>query len=385
MLQPKMPQLPRPNSRRRVLLLTIAALSFSIASCGGGGNTGGTAAGGGETSPAGSSSSPAASTSSSGGNGANVSLLGTGGTFPQPLYQTWFTDYSRKNPGVRITYQALGSAAGIQQFTQNLVDFGASDVAMTDQQIAKVQRGVVLLPMTAGAIVIAYNVAGVPTGLKLSRQVYPAIFLGTIKNWNDPRIAKDNPGVKLPNLPITVVHRSEGSGTTGAFTGHLSAIDPTWKSQVGAGTTVNWPTGVGAKGNAGVTQLIKQTNGSIGYVEYGYAETQKVPFAQLQNKAGKYVEATLQTASNTLSAVTLPADLRAFITDPSGANSYPIVTYTWLLAYKKYDNANKAKVLKDVINYGLTQGQKDSARLGYVPLPSNVVSKVQAAANTIQP
>ncbi|MBV8887724.1 MAG: phosphate ABC transporter substrate-binding protein PstS [Chroococcidiopsidaceae cyanobacterium CP_BM_RX_35] len=380
MLQSKMPQLPQFPFRRKAFLLSLVALSFSIASCGGGNNTAGS---GGETSSA--STSPASNTSSSGGTGASASLLGTGGTFPQPLYQTWFTNYSKQHPDVKITYQAQGSKAGIQQFTQNLVDFGASDVAMTDEQIAKVKQGVVLLPMTAGAIVIAYNVAGVPNGLKLSRQVYPAIFLGTIKNWNDPRIAKDNPGVKLPNLPITVVHRSEGSGTTGAFTGHLSAIDPTWKSQAGAGTSVNWPVGVGGKGNAGVTQLIKQTNGSIGYVEYGYAETQKVPFAQLQNQAGKYVEATPTTSANTLSAVKLPDNLRAFITDPSGANSYPIVTYTWLLAYKKYDNANKAKVLKDVINYGLTEGQQYSTKLGYIPLPSNVVDRVKAAANTIQP
>jgi phosphate transport system substrate-binding protein len=382
MLQPKMPQLPQSHSRRRAFLLTLVALSFSVASCGGGGSN--TAGGGGETSPSG-SSSPASSTSSSGGGGANVSLLGTGGTFPAPLYQAWFTAYNQNNPGVKITYQAQGSKAGIQQFTQNLVDFGASDVAMTDEQIAKVKTGVVLLPMTAGAIVIAYNVTGVPNGLKLSRQVYPAIFLGTIRNWNDPRIAKDNPGVKLPNTPITVIHRSEGSGTTGAFTGHLSAIDPTWKSQAGAGTSVNWPVGVGGKGNAGVTQLIKQTNGSIGYVEYGYAKTQNVNFAQLQNQAGKFVEATPTTSANTLSAVTLPANLRAFITDPTGANSYPIVTYTWLLAYKKYDDANKAKALKDVINYGLTQGQQDSERLGYIPLPTNVVDKVKAAVNTIQP
>ena len=378
MLQLKMPNFPQPCSGRRALLLTLIAVSFSVASCGGGQNSGG-----GEASSS-ASSSPAASTSSAGGGGAGVSLLGTGGTFPQPLYQTWFSDYNKQHSNIKITYQALGSKAGIQQFTQNLVDFGASDVAMTDEQIAKVKRGVVLLPMTAGAIVIAYNVPGVPTGLKLSRQVYPAIFLGTIKNWNDPQIAKDNPGVKLPNLPISVVHRAEGSGTTGAFTGHLSGIDPTWKSKVGSGTSVNWPVGVGGKGNAGVTALLKQTNGSIGYVEYGYATTQNVPFAQLQNQAGKFVAATEQTSASTLAAVQLPANLRAFIADPTGANSYPIVTYTWLLAYKTYPDANKAKALKDVINYGLTQGQQNSTKLGYIPLPSNVVQKVQAAANTIQ-
>jgi len=366
-------------SGRRAFLLTLTTISLTVASCGSTNTP--TASGGAETSPSG-SSSPVASGSSAGGGG-NVSLVGAGGTFPAPLYQQWFAQYNKLNSNVQVSYQGVGSGAGIQQFTAGTVDFGASDVAMTDAQIAKVKRGVVLLPMTAGAVVIAYNLPGVPTGLKLSRQVYPAIFLGTIKNWNDPRIAQDNPGVKLPNLPISVVHRAEGSGTTSVFTANLNAVDPAW-SKVGTGTTVSWPVGVGAKGNDGVTAQIKQIQGGVGYLEYGYATQNQIPFAALQNKAGQFVAATPQTSANTLAAVQLPANLRAFITDPDGATSYPIVTYTWLLAYKSYPNATKANALKGVIDYGLTQGQQTSQSLGYIPLPSNVVNKVKAAANTIQ-
>jgi phosphate transport system substrate-binding protein len=317
------------------------------------------------------------------GGGGNVALVGAGATFPAPLYQRWFSEYNKQQPNVQVSYQPVGSGAGVQQFTQGTVDFGASDVAMTDAEIAKVQRGVVLLPMTAGAVVLSYNLPNVQSGLKLPRQVYPAIFQGQIKTWNDPKIAQANPGVNLPNLPITVIHRSDGSGTTSVFTSHLSAISPGWKSQVGSGKTVNWPVGVGAKGNEGVTAQIQQTQGAIGYVEYGYAKQNNLPTVTLQNKSGKYVAPTPQTAADTLNAVTLPSNLRAFITDPTGANSYPIVTYTWLLAYKNYPDANKAKALKDVINYGLTQGQQYSNELGYVPLPNKVVQKVQAAAKSI--
>jgi phosphate transport system substrate-binding protein len=221
--------------------------------------------------------------------------------------------------------------------------------------------------------------------LKLPRAVYTDILLGNIKTWNDKRIADANPGVNLPNQPITVVHRSDGSGTTGVFTKHLSAISPVWKSKVGEGKTVNWPVGVGAKGNESVTAQIQQTQGSIGYVEYGYAKQNALKFAALENKAGQFVTPTEESASKTLQAVTLPADLRAFISDPEGADSYPIVTYTWILAYKKYDNPAKAKAVEAAIEYGLTEGQKVAAELGYVPLPQNVVTKVAAAADQISP
>lgn len=381
MQEPKTSMFAQFSYGRKVVLLPLLAISFSVASCSSPSNSASTST----QSPAasaGASASPAAAARVAQGGG-TVSLTGAGATFPAPLYQSWFSDYNKQNPNVQVSYQAVGSGAGVQQFTQGTVDFGASDVAMTDAEIAKVQRGVVLLPMTAGAIVVAYNLPNVKSGLKLSREVYPAIFQGQIKTWNDPKIAQANPGVNLPNLPITIVHRSDGSGTTSVFTSHLSAISSQWKSQVGSGKTVNWPVGVGAKGNDGVTAQIQQTQGAIGYVEYGYATQNNVPFATLQNKSGKYVEANAQTASDTLNAVKLPSNLRAFITDPTGANSYSIVTYTWLLAYKNYPDASKAKALKDVINYGLTQGQQSSAKLGYVPLPSKVVQKVQAAVNSI--
>ena len=371
-------------SERKALFLPLIAVSFSITACAQTAQAPPPAAVTSSTAAATSAAnvSPAAKVAQGGGN---VSLIGAGATFPAPLYQRWFTEYNKLHPEVQVSYQPVGSGAGVQQFTQGTVDFGASDVAMTDAEIAKVQKGVVLLPMTAGGIVLAYNLPNVQSGLKLSREVYPAIFQGQIKTWNDPKIAQANPGVTLPNLPISVVHRSDGSGTTSVFTTHLSAISPSWKSQVGAGKTVSWPVGVGAKGNDGITAQIQQTQGAIGYVEYGYAEQNKLNFATLQNKSGKYVEATPQSSSSTLAAVTLPANLRAFITDPTGATSYPIVTYTWLLAYKTYPDANKSKAIKDIVNYGLTQGQQYSQELGYIPLPSSVVQKVKAAANTIQP
>ena len=364
------------RSPRRAFLLPLIAVSFSLASC-----QSQTA-----QAPTGTeSASPAASSAASGGgDGANVSLTGAGASFPAPLYQRWFADYKQQHPNVQVSYQSVGSGAGVEQFTQGTVDFGASDVAMKDEEIAKVGKGVVLLPMTAGSVVIAYNVPNAQTGLKLPRQVYSDIFLGKIKQWNDPKIAQANQGVNLPNLPITVVHRSDGSGTTSVFTSHLSAISPEWKTKVGSGKTVNWPVGVGAKGNEGVTAQLLQSQGAIGYTEYGYAKQQNMAMASLQNKAGNYVEPTPETGAKTLASVQLPANLRAFITDPEGADSYPIVTYTWLMAYKKYDDPNKAKAIKEVIQWGLTDGQKLSNELGYVPLPQPVVDKVKAAANQIQ-
>ena len=371
----KIPMFAQLRHPRRVLFLPLVAVSFGVVSCQT--NTPSPTA-----SATDNSASPAANTASPAGGGANVSLTGAGATFPAPLYQTWFAEYKKQNPNTQVSYQAVGSGAGVEQFTKGTVDFGASDVAMKDDEIAKVKQGVVLLPMTAGSIVLAYNLPEVK-GLKLSRQDYANIFLGKIKTWNDPAIAKANPGVKLPSTPISVVHRSDGSGTTAVFTSHLAAISPEWNSSVGSAKSVKWPVGIGAKGNEGVTAQIQQTAGSIGYVEYGYAQQNNVTFAALENKSGKYVEATPDTAAKTLAAVKLPANLRAFIKDPEGPDSYPIVTYTWLLAYKKYSDPNKAKAIKDVINWGLTQGQQYSTKLGYVPLPSPVVDKVKAAVDTI--
>jgi len=316
-------------------------------------------------------------------SGGRVSLVGAGASFPAPLYETWFSQYNRSNPNIQISYQSIGSGAGVQQFSRGTVDFGASDVAMSDGEIAQTSRGVVMLPMTAGSIVLAYNLPGVGN-LKLSRQVYTDIFLGKVRTWNDPSITRINPGVRLPSTPITVVRRSDGSGTTAVFTKHLSAISSQWRSQVGEGKTVKWPVGVGAKGNEGVTAQIQQSQGTIGYIEYGYAKINNLSTALLQNKAGKFVPPTISNAANALSAVTLPGNLRAFIADPRGANSYPIVTYTWILAPRNTGNPAKARALKAMLNWGLTQGQQYAPQLGYVPLPANVVTKVRSAINTIK-
>jgi phosphate transport system substrate-binding protein len=312
-----------------------------------------------------------------------VTLQGTGATFPAPLYQKWFTEFNKAHPDVEINYQALGSGAGIKQFQQHLVDFGASDAAMTDAEMAAVPEGVVLLPMTAGAIVLAYNLPGGPSELKLSRDAYVGIFLGKITQWNDPAIAKSNPGANLPATKIQPVVRSDGSGTTFVFTTHLSAISDAWKNGPGAGKSVNFPSAVAGKGNPGVTALIKETPGAIGYVEYGYAVQTKMPMAELENKSGKYVKADLTTGKNALASVQLPANLRAWISDPPAADAYPIVTYTWLLCYKKYKDPQKLATLKSVIQYGLTQGQAFSTELGYIPLPPNVVDADNKALQQI--
>ena len=369
------------NTSRILKTLSVLALTVSLAACGGQQPEGGENAEG--------TNGDATNTTASGSKldlGGKVNLNGAGASFPAPLYQTWFKGLNQKNPDLQVTYQSVGSGAGVRQFTAETVDFGASDVAMKDEEIAKVSqgRGVLLLPMTAGSVVLAYNLPGVE-GLKLSREAYTEILLGKINKWNDPKIAKDNAGLNLPDKNITIIHRADGSGTTGVFTKHLSAISPEWKEKVGAGKTVEWPVGVGGKGNEGVTAQIKQTEGSIGYIEYGYAKNNDVTFAALQNKDGEFVTPTDESASKTLSAVTLPENLRAFIEDPEGAESYPIVTYSWILAYKKYDNPAKAKAMEAMIEYGLTEGQKVSKELGYVPLPENVVQKVAAAADAISP
>ncbi|PZV15729.1 MAG: phosphate ABC transporter substrate-binding protein PstS [Pseudanabaena sp.] len=313
------------------------------------------------------------------------SVTGAGASFPNPIYQRWFQEINKEYPNLQINYQSVGSGSGVQQFTQGTVDFGASDVAMTDEEIAKVDRGVLLLPMTAGSIVLAYNLPEVKGELKLPRKVYTGILLGKITNWNDPAIAAANPNLQLPDQSIAVVHRSDGSGTTGVFTKHLSAISPEWKQKVGAGKTVSWPVGVGAKGNEGITAQLKQKPGAIGYVEYGYAKQSNLTVASLENQSGNFVIPSTESAAKTLEAVELPKNLRSFIEDPQGNDSYPIVTYTWLLVYKSYPNAETAKGMEAMIQYGLTYGQKYAEELGYVPLPQNVRARVAAAADDIYP
>ncbi|MEQ9668233.1 phosphate ABC transporter substrate-binding protein PstS [Coleofasciculus sp. G2-EDA-02] len=363
------------NPARLVRSVSVLALAVSLAACGNqstetGGETD-------QTGVAGEGSDKLALAEP-------VALTGAGASFPAPIYQRWFQELSSQYPKLRVNYQSVGSGAGVEQFLQGTVDFGASDVAMKDEEIEQVDRGVLMLPMTAGSIVLAYNLDGVEN-LQLPRDVYVDILLGNITNWNDPAIAAANEGVELPDEKITVIHRSDGSGTTGVFTKHLSTISPEWQEQVGEGKTVEWPTGVGAKGNEGVTAQIQQTDGAIGYVEYGYAKQNNLNYAALENQSGNFVKPTDESASKTLEAVTLPENLRAFISDPEGEDSYPIVSYTWLLAYKDYPEPETAKSLEATIEYMLNEGQEIAPELGYVKLPQNVREKVAEAADVISP
>jgi phosphate transport system substrate-binding protein len=323
------------------------------------------------------------------------SLQGAGATFPAPLYKRWFLEYYRQDPSVRVNYQAIGSGAGIRQFTEGLVAFGASDAAMSDKEIAqfKKQRGsdVLLVPMTAGSVVLCYNVEGV-SKLRLSRKTYLRIFLGEINSWNDALIQADNPGIRLPRLPITVVRRADGSGTTYAFTNHLSSVGKDLKIPwtPGVGKSITWPDPkrmIGGRGNPGVTALIQQTPGAIGYLEMGFAELASLPMAILKNKAGTWVAPTDKSSRAALEGVPLPKDFRIWLPDPAGEKAYPIVTYTWLLCYKDYRKFKDPEIvdtLKKVLKYCLTDGQKLSNDLGYIPLPKDVADEVLKAVDTIK-
>jgi len=317
-----------------------------------------------------------------------VSLTGAGASFPAPLYQNWAISLAQQEPNLQVNYQSIGSGAGIEQFTGETVDFGASDVAMTDDQMAAVTRGTILLPMTAGSIVMAYNLQGVETGLKLTRDAYVGILSGKITNWSDPAIAEANPDVDLPDQQITVVHRSDGSGTTGVLTKHLSEISQEWADTIGQGTAIEWPTTgnfVGNRGNEGVTAQIQNVNGAIGYIEYGFAANNGLAMAALENKAGNFVIPSDESAQATLAAVELPDNLRAFITDPEGEESYPIVTYTWMMMYRDQPDPIRSLALEKWVEFGLNQGQAVAPSLGYVELPDNVREKVAAAADVMNP
>jgi phosphate transport system substrate-binding protein len=326
-------------------------------------------------------------TASCGWAGEAVRLRGSGASFPFPLYGLWFKEYGKAHRNVVIDYQAKGSGAGIRDFVNKTVDFAASDAAMTDEEMAEVAGGVQLLPMTAGSIVLAYNLPGGPKELKLSREAYSKIFLGQVTKWNDPAIAQANPDAKMPDTDITVVRRADSSGTTFVFTQHLSTISEAWKNGPGTGTTVNWPSSdkfIASPKNDGVAATIKQTPGAIGYIEYGFAELGKLPVAALENKSGRFIKPTLESGQAALAGVDLPPDLRAWLPDPDGEGAYPIVTYTWMVFYKKYDDPKKAETIRDIVKYCLTDGQKMSGKMGYIPLPDNVVQVVSTALDNIQ-
>jgi phosphate transport system substrate-binding protein len=320
---------------------------------------------------------------SCGPSGNMVKLQGAGASFPAPLYSKWFKAYSSNHPDLQIDYQSIGSGGGIKDLIDKTVDFGASDAAMTPEEIAKVNGGVQLLPMTSGSIVLTYNLEGV-NELKLSRKAYVGIFLGQVKKWNDPLIVNANPGVKLPATPINVVVRADSSGTSYVFSKHLSAISPEFAKSPGTNKMPDWPVGTKSKGNEGVTAAIKTTPGSIGYIEYGYALTMKMPMIKLENKSGEFIAPTTASAQAALGSVELPADLIVWASDPVAKDAYPIVTFTWILCYKTYADKAKLAALKGVLLYGLTDGQKDAEPLGYIPLPASVVEKDKAALDNIK-
>jgi phosphate transport system substrate-binding protein len=316
---------------------------------------------------------------------ARAALLinGAGATFPYPIYSKWFDEF-RKKTGIEINYQSIGSGGGIRQVLEGTVDFGATDGPMTDEQLAQAKTPILHLPTVLGAVVATYNVPGVEK-LKLTPEALAGIFLGKVQMWNDPLIAKENPGVKLPAAAIVPVHRSDGSGTSFVFTDYLSKVSPEWEKTVGRGTSVNWPVGIGGKGNEGVTGLVKQTPNSLGYVELVYALQNKLPYAEVRNRAGRYITPTLEsvTAAASSAAANMPEDFRVSITDPAGADAYPISSFTWLLIPTRIPDKDKGTAIKSFLSWMLTDGQSMAAPLNYAPLPPQVVEMGKKALDRI--
>ena len=314
-----------------------------------------------------------------------MTINGAGATFPNPIYSKWFSEYNKLHPEVRINYQSIGSGGGIQQVTNRTVFFGATDGPMNEDQL-KAAPGIMHFPTVLGAVVPVYNIAGVTEELKFTGQALADIYLGKIKKWNDPALTKLNPGVKLPATDITVVHRSDGSGTTYIFVDYLSKISPQFKSDVGVSTSVKWPTGVGGKGNEGVSGLVTQTPGSIGYVELIYALQNKIPFGSVQNAAGEFVKASTDavTKAAASAAATIPEDFRVSITNAQGAGAYPISSFTWILLYQDPMDKRAGKAMVDFMKWALSDGQKYAPDLGYAPLPANVIMLEQAALDRIK-
>ncbi|MGA9624888.1 MAG: phosphate ABC transporter substrate-binding protein PstS [Bryobacteraceae bacterium] len=298
-----------------------------------------------------------------------------GATFPAVIYQKWFDEYHKLQPDVQINYQSIGSGGGIAQLTAGTVDFGASDMPMTDEQISKLSVKPLHFPSVLGGVVPTYNITGITQELKFTSETLSGIFLGTIAKWDDPRLAKDNPGVKFPNADIQVVHRSDGSGTTFVFTDYLSKVSPEWKSKVGANTSVNWPVGLGGKGNEGVAGTVKQTPNSIGYVELIYAVQNKMAYGSVKNASGNFVKADFNSVTEAAAAKNMPDDFRVSITNAPGKNAYPISTFTWLLIPSRIPDAAKAKAIKGFLQWMLADGQKYAAGLSYASLPKEVVAK----------
>lgn len=304
-----------------------------------------------------------------------MTLNGAGATFPFPLYSKWFAEYAKANPNVRINYQSIGSGGGIQQLRNRTVDFGASDAPLSDEEMGQMPGEVAHIPTVAGAVVVAYNLSGVTKGLRLSPDVLAGIFLGRIERWNARAIASLNPGSRLPNLPVVVVHRSDGSGTTSIFTHYLAAVSPKWADRVGAGKAVDWPTGIGGKGNEGVTGLVKQTPGAVGYLELAYAVQNELPYASIRNRAGQFVAPTVAstTAAAAGAADKMKKDVRVSIANSPVKDAYPIAGFTYILLYKDQPDPAKGKALTQFLVWAIHDGQGFAEPLLYAPLPAEVV------------
>ncbi|MEN6537293.1 MAG: phosphate ABC transporter substrate-binding protein PstS [Bryobacteraceae bacterium] len=317
---------------------------------------------------------------------AQVLVNGAGATFPYPIYAKWFDEYHKTNRQVMINYQSIGSGGGIRQLLAGTVDFGASDSPMTAGQLAKAKIRVLHFPAVLGAVVATYNVPGVNRELNFTSHALAGIYLGTIRKWNHPELVKANPGVKLPATDIVPVRRSDGSGTTFVWTDFLSKASPEWKSKVGAGTSVSWPAGLGAKGNEGVAGLVKQMPNSIGYVELVYALQNKMPYGRVQNGSGVFVKAELKsvTAAAASVAASMPSDFRVSITNASGKDAYPVASFTWLLVPAKIGDTTKRKALTGFLRWMLSEGQKFAVPLGYAPLPKAVIAKEVKAIAEVQ-
>ena len=313
-------------------------------------------------------------------------INGAGATFPNPIYSRWFAEYSQAHPGIHINYQSIGSGGGIRQVSEGTVDFGATDGPMTDEQIAGAKVKTQHIPTVLGAVVPVYNLPGVSQELKFSSDVIADIYLGKISKWNDPRIAKDNAGISLPDKAILPVYRSDGSGTTYIFTDFLSKVSPDWNSRVGKATSVKWPTGIGQKGNEGVAGMVRQSPFSFGYVELIYAVQNKMQFGMVKNAAGKFLKASTEgvTAAAAAAAKSMPNDYRVSITNAAGADSYPISSFTWLLVPLKSTDPAKGKVIADFLTWMLDKGESEAASMSYAPLPKPVQDRVRQTIKQVQ-
>jgi phosphate transport system substrate-binding protein len=318
---------------------------------------------------------------------AQTTLNGAGATFPYPIYSKWFSEYHNQHSDVQVNYQSIGSGGGIRQVQAGTVDFGATDGPMTDEQIASSKVKVLHVPTVLGAVVPAYNIPGVTQEVKFTPEILAGIFMGKISNWSDPAIAKANPDIKFPNQSITVVHRSDGSGTSYIFTDYLSKVSSDWQGGPGKGTSVKWPVGVGGKGNEGVAGMIRQLPGSVGYIELIYALQNKINYGSVKNSSGQFIKGDLNSTTAAAAGVKMPPDFRVSITNPSGKTAYPIASFTWLLIPtspadpKDKDKVQKQKMVKDMVLWALDNGEGMAAGLSYAPLPTEVVAKVKAAVN----